>query len=484
MNRQKGQALPLGVVLIMFSALMGIVLFNTSQLASEKTRLANTADAAVYSGLVWQARTLNFQAYTNRAMVANQVAIGQMVSLATWTKYGKIAARNINRTVGLIPWLRPFTQAFKSGVDMVDRVVSRIVKIAIPILDTLVATLSGVQKVTYNAVYVATPEIVNAVVKRNDERYKVLSTAYTIGSAVQNARQWRNLAQQYDDYDMLDRKADLIMRSRDRFTRDRSWSLSTPNLPFLRVSLVKEGETRLIHEKKKTTSTSPWSLPINQPKEKWSWKGKDTLSLHVRTWGCSWHGCGWHHEEIPIGWGETYVEDDVEFCENPGGLFGWWFANRCNWGRQNSRAESLADLEKDDIGARYKGVRAYYDLKDLSKNNKDPRVSLSVEVETANDQVRTSSKVNGVGSRVSASNTFANGMGRGAFRADDAMASDSIASMSTAEVYFKRPEKLYVNGREQTEYGSLFNPYWQVRLKKTSKTQRLAAWAIRSVELN
>ena len=90
---QRGQALPLGLAFIMFGTLLGIVLFNTEQLASEKSRLANTADAAAYSGLIWQARALNFQSYTNRAMVANQVSIAQVVSLASWTTYGKIAAR-------------------------------------------------------------------------------------------------------------------------------------------------------------------------------------------------------------------------------------------------------------------------------------------------------------------------------------------------------------------------------------------------------
>ena len=495
MNRQKGQALPLGIVLIISCALMGFVLYNTGQLASEKTRLANTADAAAYSGLVWQARTLNFESYTNRAMVANQVAIGQIVSLVSWTQYGKISARNIDSTIGWIPFLKPYTSAFKQAIDTVDKVVQGIAEVAIPIIDTLIGTLSNVQKFAYNAVYVATPEVVKAVVGRNDARYKVLTTAYTIGATAKNFSAWNDFAKQYDDYEMLDRKADVIMRSRDRFTRDRGWELGDIGIglpdtvyihPLLRIELIKEGETKLLHEEKSSQSGSMFTSS-SASDEKWSWKGKDTLSLHVEKWGCRKWKCGWRHTELPIGWGEAYVEDDVEYCEDTsdGGWFSWWFSSSgcTRWFRHNRWGETLADSEKEAIEANYNGVRPYYDLKDLSRSNKDPRIELSVEVEAPGNEVRTSSKVNGIGSSTSASNTLENGMGRGVFRVDDGMASGSMASLSTAEVYFKRPQALYVSGSAKNEYASLFNPYWQVRLKKTSSAKRLVAWGIRASDL-
>jgi len=497
MNLQKGQALPLGIALIMFCALMGIVLFNTGQLASEKTRLANTADAAAYSGLIWQARTLNFEAYTNRAMVANQVAIGQIVSLVSWTEYGKITARNLDSTIGWIPFLKPYTAAFRQAMNTVESVMQKVGKVAINVLDIVIGALSEVQEVAYKAAYVATPEVVKAVVERNDKRYKVLSTAYSVGSLLANGNAWRKFAKQYSDDDMLMRKADVIMKSRDRFTRDRGWGLSDigiglPNTvyitPLLKISMYKDGETRLIKEKKDSSSSGGGVLGGGTAaKSKWTWKGKDTLSLHVREWGCSWSGCGWGHQEVPIGWGEAYIKEDVEYCEDSGsgGFFSWFLSSSgCpRWMKHNRVGERLADMEKEKIDADYDGVRAYYDLQDLSKKNKDPRLVLSIEVEAAGGDVRTSSKVNGIGSSSSSNKTLVNGMGEGVFRADDQMASESLASISTAEVYFKRPEKLFVDGKEQTEYANLFNPYWQVRLKETSKARRYAAWAIRASDL-
>ena len=50
----------------------------------EKIKLQNTADAAAYSAAVAEARDYNFSAYTNRAMVANQVAVAQFVGMTSW----------------------------------------------------------------------------------------------------------------------------------------------------------------------------------------------------------------------------------------------------------------------------------------------------------------------------------------------------------------------------------------------------------------
>lgn len=108
--KQSGQALPLGIAFLMSTVLLALVLFNTGQSASERARLMNTADAAAYSGLIWQARALNFQAYTNRAMVANQVSIGQLVSLTSWTQYAYHVARNIDEIGTYFPVIRPYTQ--------------------------------------------------------------------------------------------------------------------------------------------------------------------------------------------------------------------------------------------------------------------------------------------------------------------------------------------------------------------------------------
>jgi hypothetical protein len=62
-------------------------LFNAGQLTQDKDKLIITADATAYSAGVMHARALNYTAYTNRALIANEIAVAQMVSVASWTRY-------------------------------------------------------------------------------------------------------------------------------------------------------------------------------------------------------------------------------------------------------------------------------------------------------------------------------------------------------------------------------------------------------------
>ncbi|MDA8377816.1 MAG: Tad domain-containing protein [Planctomycetia bacterium] len=86
-TRETGQAAVFAVIFLLAVAVGVGVLYNTGRLTLDKTRLQNTADSAVYSGGVLLARSYNFSSYANRAMVANQVVIAQMVGLRSWSQY-------------------------------------------------------------------------------------------------------------------------------------------------------------------------------------------------------------------------------------------------------------------------------------------------------------------------------------------------------------------------------------------------------------
>lgn len=105
--RQKGQALVLGVFLVLATASAVVLMYNTGQTTSEKTRLVNAADAAAYSGAVYVARNLNFLAYTNRAMIANHVAIGHFVSYVSWIRYVKESITKLNNYTRFVPYIGP-----------------------------------------------------------------------------------------------------------------------------------------------------------------------------------------------------------------------------------------------------------------------------------------------------------------------------------------------------------------------------------------
>lgn len=68
-------------VVIVVAALM---LYRSGQLTSDKMAMQNATDGMTYSASVIEARDLNFASYMNRAVIANEVAIGQAVGLASW----------------------------------------------------------------------------------------------------------------------------------------------------------------------------------------------------------------------------------------------------------------------------------------------------------------------------------------------------------------------------------------------------------------
>ncbi|MEW8461032.1 MAG: pilus assembly protein TadG-related protein, partial [Candidatus Thiodiazotropha endolucinida] len=241
-NRESGQALPLGIAFLMSTILLGLVLFNTGQTASERSRLINTADAAVYSGLIWQARALNFQAYTNRAMVANQVSIGQLVSLTSWTQYAYILARNIDSIIEYFPVDELSIEAAERITETIDDVAVNIAETFIPIIDSINGMLSRTQQAVYVASFAATPAIVREVVEENDERYNT-NTAYAVIGLGENALGWQNLVRRYDDEDGLLRKADVVNRSKDEFTNARN--LGTRQLLPDAPDVLNLGITRL-----------------------------------------------------------------------------------------------------------------------------------------------------------------------------------------------------------------------------------------------
>lgn len=76
----RGQSIILAMGIMLVASVMLFLVFNSGRAVNEKINLVNAADAAAYSGAQIAARQLNFMAYTNRAMIANEVAIGHVFS--------------------------------------------------------------------------------------------------------------------------------------------------------------------------------------------------------------------------------------------------------------------------------------------------------------------------------------------------------------------------------------------------------------------
>lgn len=118
-HAQRGQAMIFGLLFMAVTVMSLTILFNQGQLVKNRVQLENAADAAAYSQAKLAARNMNFVAYTNRAMVANEVSIGQMVSLLSWAKHYKNVGAFVNYPAYNVPIAPPSPTTFRDVLNVV-----------------------------------------------------------------------------------------------------------------------------------------------------------------------------------------------------------------------------------------------------------------------------------------------------------------------------------------------------------------------------
>lgn len=457
MNRyQRGQALPLGLALALVGMLGALVLFNTGRVATDKARLANAADAAAYSGLLWQARALNYQAYTNRAMIANQVSIAQAVSLSAWTAYGEEASRNIAHVLSAVPPMKIYGEGVAQVMRTLDGFVAPIAEAMVHVVDLVNRGVAASQQAMFASSFAATPEIVSAVARSSDPRFRA-DTLFATAGLGENLDGWRRFTSRYDvdDREAMRSRTELVNGSLDDFSRERKWRLFEGfwfySTPITRHKIFREGGTRLVYVE-------------DGGRPRWEWKAVDTLSLQNRIFRFARKE---KKQEVPIGWGMAYANDAPGsrsltetacrgFDPSPSAHCGRWTAN--------GTAERWAERFSPRSVGGYHGLNPFRSLSaaSLAPENGDPILRLRTEVALDTSAVRSSG-------------TFVDGE---RFRADIAAPGERLSSISAAELYYRRPDE--DRGADlSTERATGYNPYWTVRLAPVSDEERLAALALR-----
>ncbi|SFP85137.1 TadE/TadG family type IV pilus assembly protein [Variovorax sp. 770b2] len=118
-RRQSGQAIVYLVAMLPIIFLSVLVVYNTAIAAREKMKLQNTADAATYSANVLTARALNYMAYTNRAMAANEASIATLASAQTSMAMLITSAANIQEGLVVAEALKGIRNLERSRIPVV-----------------------------------------------------------------------------------------------------------------------------------------------------------------------------------------------------------------------------------------------------------------------------------------------------------------------------------------------------------------------------
>ncbi|ASC89057.1 hypothetical protein [Alcaligenes faecalis] len=121
---QEGAALAWGLIALALLSVAWGGYFHVNQIAEQQGRLSLVLDAAAYGAATEQARTLNLLAYINRAQLGHQLALGHLLTLATWDRAAQTQsgqARRANPPVHLVSMMfgsahgLAYTQARSAG---------------------------------------------------------------------------------------------------------------------------------------------------------------------------------------------------------------------------------------------------------------------------------------------------------------------------------------------------------------------------------
>ena len=468
-DRQAGQAMPLGIAAILVGFVGAFMLFNTGQVAVDKQRLSDASDSAAYSGMVWQARAMNFQAYTNRAMIANDVTIGQAVSLNSWSNYSAITTGNLATAVRAIPIVNVVVGYVAQAMAAVNQYVTPISEAMVEIVNLVNQVIEVAQDGMFYSAFVGTPDIVKSVADASDTRFTA-ETLYGVGGIALNLAEWKDFTSKYthDDMEASLERTDLINDSREAFATERGWKFVDKfwvyTSPLARHRLYYEGETRLMM--KASENADP----------EWEWVAKDTMSHHTKFITFS----GWRIKEkrleVPIGWAASYAQEDdsdsdaIDNCSD----YHIKDKNPCKFLGNNKEGEKWADRgqfgiveNRDDYGPYvldgYDGIREFRSLSQDSVENEDLDPTLRLRAEVMLDLGDSNSSGDWVAEDTRFSSELA-GVG------------DKISSISIAEVYYRHP-KAYRSSNDTIarQRANGYNPYWDVRLVPVELTERLLA---------
>jgi len=497
--RQRGQAMVLFVVSLLVLGIGLIMLFNTGQAVTKKVELVNAADAAAYSAAVQQARAYNLVAYMNRAEVANEVAVAQIVTLYSMTNYVLSATKNLKEAARDLSYALYVAAIFTEGATLpVANAFQRASQMLGKAQTAITNARNGMQSPFAMAIRLLSEELngaysfaSNTIVKLTSADSALLAKEIvdknTSGKAKIGAGGLALLVIQYGEaqaytkhYSLrktpngdtygADRYANVVMEARDGFSRQR-------NGEVLFGVIKKRGGTDVV-----TSSRGRRYYD--------SWVGADTLNFYLNL---PWP---FHDIDLPLAWGGAAGTNQTQggfsrvAMQGYGNGKGWTSPYTVENGLHIDRYAGAVDNHSAGRKVRndpavgetgkgwlrgYAGLQDYDDIKDDKAtvpylNGKsaaqngvkalDVGPVFTVAVEQDMDTVRTSSNINGIG-------------GPPDFDVPDKAISDKMTALSSAQVYFDRPRGLFDNILDsRREMGSLFSPYWQARLVDTPCRER------------
>lgn len=436
---QRGQVLMLCLLLTLVGAVAMLFVFDSGQLVSAKTRALTAADTAAYSAASWRARVLNYNAYSNRAIVAQEVAVAQAITLESWANYFEAFTETVETLSRIYPPVYTYAKAAAEAAHYNRLATQYAAALEIKLRDAPAigykSMLGYSQHIMhYSASDFGLSAIAQEVAGTGDNRIK----AYVLPVG----RKHKDFIKHFSSDTDRQRMRQVVERSLDRFTagsRDANLSLGVP--AACAVPGDPPHEATWHYRKRGGTKLAPG---LDR------WEAADTGSVQTsrfsrRTGRCrplEIYPMGWGGAEVPVG----AQEDDI--LDNPGAV-------AINRRALANAVDEMSDSQRPDHQGT--GIARVFDLNYSELPNKrfpTSRVVVLTKLKAA--RIRLAATVLPQGERLTAK---------------PALPRDEVRGVGAAEVYFQRPP----SAPSRQEYASLYNPFWQVRLASVTPAEKMAA---------
>jgi hypothetical protein len=432
----RGAVLIAGLAVVALLAVMMTLIARSALISADKARSVALADAAAKSVATWYAQVLNYDAYTNRAIAANEIMMAQAVTMTAWTQYALQISQNTSYLATVLPPIQPVAQWIQQVAAVTHELAKTGAQIEVPLRSTYTKALQTSQALMHAA---ATPfaaqALVNEVIWTGDRRFfGQLIPSSDISAFFKFSKNFT--AQERVDL------ATLIRDSQDAYSKQRNFNQRLYLLPTVTCipTDTDQAFSRLVRR------GGTWASANMR-----DWESADTLSIHTWRRRSSWDPrCNRTRETIPLGWGaaEATLNGRNGIATNQADL------------RANSTAFSRARAGAVAIPG-YLGLSSHRELSEVSlEARRNAVVRVPVLVRLPLNKVP---KITAGRSRIP--------------EQDSVPLGGAIWSLAVAETYFLRPADT-LNDSNTREFANLFAPFWQSRLVATSAADKAMAIAL------
>jgi hypothetical protein len=453
------------------------LVYNVGQVANQKEQTINAADAAALSGALVEARMLNFEAYTNRAMVANEVTVAQLVSLDSWIGYNNEFLQWTAIYTSILPGIDDITQAIADvSTEVTDAVDGELIPNVIPALEWENTALWYARDYANDFGLVAANDIARQVASANettlggryDEAPGVIPS-FAAGVLLLNESNWTSFTDGYTGDGRANAKG-VILNSRDPFSTKRPGGtlVTAVNVVMAVSTLPLCGFTCYFGVEKTSTLTSLESYD--------HWAAQDTIDPTVSTLSICWHGiiplpCFGSPTVLPTGPVIAYGHADADSDGNVDQALCDYKPTTTNC--TMAVTDNPSNIDWSGPHPQSNGIPS---LRDLAQNlatddpcttnngSDSPSLSYVTAVQKSGKAAQTTEDLG--------MNTDVSGPQGSPQMTDNLQNNQQLTSIAAACTFFLRPDLNKKDVSESSlaradgvhEYASLYNPYWQARL--------------------